>query len=198
MRWADSSSSLRMRVRMSSGVTRAVGQQHVECPGDVAGTVADRHRDRAQAELQLLVDDRPALPARLVDDVAQLDLRGHRVRRELLQLHPGNVGVELALGEARQQDPPGRARIGRRTVADIDPDIDDAARAGARHIHGRAAIQHCGKAGIPAASPPARSAPVARPRRCRARRAPRSRARGSSAAGGSACRPWRRSLRAPK
>src|SRR5690349_12789618 len=62
------------------GETRRL-RRDVDGGDGAAGAIDDRHRDRAQAELQLLVDDGEALRPRLVDGLAERCAAGDRLRR---------------------------------------------------------------------------------------------------------------------
>ncbi|MCY1347001.1 hypothetical protein D9M69_330990 [compost metagenome] len=94
----------------------------------LAGRVAHRHRHRAQADFQFLIDDHPALPTNLGDAFAQR-FRGVQGAAGLhLQVGMGQVLLERRIVEAGEQDAAHRGAVGRQPAAHAEVHRDEPLR----------------------------------------------------------------------
>src|SRR5215207_4176347 len=90
--------------------------------------VVDRHGDRSDALLELLVDGGPPAAPHLLELGPELvDVRDRR-RGERVHVHAGQAALERVRIEGGEQHPPHRRRIGRQPRADRDRDRHDPAR----------------------------------------------------------------------
>ena len=113
-----------------------------------AARVADRRRDRAQALLELLVDQRPALLA----DRA----RARRAASSALSIAravSGRISARCEVGverrrQRREQDAAHRGRVGREARADVDRDAHDARGGDAADVDDLVAVEHRHRAGL--------------------------------------------------
>ena len=110
--------------------------------------VAHRRGHRAQALLELLVDDRPALVADAAQLGAQRRRRRDRARREPLELGLLEVGVELGLGQPGQEHAAHRRGVGGEAGADIDGDGHDARDRHAGDVDDVRAVEHGQRGGL--------------------------------------------------
>src|SRR5437899_442703 len=89
---------------------RLVETRHVQAQahgsGDLTVTVVNRHREPANPELELLLDEAPALPARSRHFVADPVRLGFRVSRDLRQFCAREKRLELPVTEVGEHDPP--------------------------------------------------------------------------------------------
>ena len=109
---------------------------------DAAGDVADRRGGRAQAALELLVDDRVALAAHAVELVAQRGHGGPGGGRQRGQLDALQVAVELVGVQAGEQDAAHARRVGRQPRSDRHGHVHDARRRYAGHAQRLVAVEH--------------------------------------------------------
>ena len=98
-------------------------------------TIADRRCDRAQALLELLVDDRPAPRPDPVELGAQVLCARHGVRGEPREVHALEVGVQLIGGQPGEQNPAHRGGVSGEPRADVDRDGHDARHRHAGDVH---------------------------------------------------------------
>ena len=105
--------------------------------------VADRRRDRAQALLELLVDDRPALRATRSSSARSASRRRHRVAATAAQLRPARGSASSSLvGQPGEQHAAHRGRVGREARADVDRHGHDPRVGHARDVDDVLAVEH--------------------------------------------------------
>ncbi len=95
-----------MRAFISSGEWRDACVPTLIAATDMAAPVAHRHRDRAQPDLEFLVEQREAGGAHLRQHLAQLGHGRDRAVGALDQLHARQVGLERVVRQVREQDWP--------------------------------------------------------------------------------------------
>ena len=136
-----------MVAHVVAGDARRVGGE-VE-PGDRrAAPVDDRHGDRAQAALQLLVDDGKALLAIGLDAVEERLRLDDGLRRVGLEAQRHDPPPEFAVLDEAELRAPERGVEGREPRADRHRDAHDAARRNARNVDDVSALQDRRRAGF--------------------------------------------------
>jgi len=108
---------------------------HVDRGGAAADVIAHRYGQRAQADLQLLVDDGVAVAAHAVDDLLELRRRRHGAIGVRDQAHAREIGTELVGRKSREQHASHRCAMRRKPAAEAQVDRHDAIpRRGARDV----------------------------------------------------------------
>ncbi len=108
----------------------------------MAVAVEQRGRDAAQADVDVLVDERVAEPPGRGDLVAERGQFGDGVGGEAAEVVRGDPGVELRAIERRQDREAGRHHVRRRARARVEADRHDARRVAALEVDDLVAVEH--------------------------------------------------------
>jgi hypothetical protein len=124
------------------------GHAGVERRDDAPLAIVHGHRERAQAQLEFLLDVRVALVTDLVDEATQAARIGDRVRGVAPGAAPGEPGFQRGVVEAGEQHATHRCRVRRQARADAQRHGHHASHRYAQHIDDGWPVEHGHRAAV--------------------------------------------------